>query len=255
MNNLQAVILAAGRGSRMCALTKDKPKCMLELLGKPLLHWQLESIHSAGIHDILVVRGYKADSIKGDFKTVDNLRWSETNMVSSLQCALPIVKDKTIIISYADIVYSPRHVEKLISAQGDICLTYDTLWQDLWAYRAEGTTDDILADAETFKQNDGRLIEIGKKPQNLDEVQGQYMGLIKLTPKGIQNLLDIFTELGQEKVDKLDMTSLLSLMLDKNIAITAVPVAGAWCESDTQEDIQKYEKALQSKTWKHDWRM
>lgn len=254
MDNYQGIILAAGRGSRMCALTKDKPKCLLELLGKPLLYWQLESLHAAGINKILVVRGYKADLLVGNFETVDNVRWAETNMVSSLQCALPKVKGKSIVISYADIVYHPRHVEKLIQAQGDICIIYDTLWQELWEYRAENTTNDILADAETFKQENGNLLEIGKKPTSLHEVQGQYMGLIKLTPKGIKILLDIFEELGQKKVDKLDMTSLLLIILEKGIQITAVPVEGAWCESDTQEDIQKYEKALQTETWKHDWR-
>lgn len=254
MENIQGIILAAGRGSRMCALTKDKPKCLLQLLGKTLLHWQLESLHSAGIKNILVVRGYKAELLTGDFETADNVRWAETNMVSSLQCALPQVKGKTLLISYADIVYSPRHVEKLLVAKGDICITYDTLWQDLWAYRAENTTDDILADAETFKQKNGKLLEIGKKPRSLAEVQGQYMGLIKLSSKGIEVLLELFAALGQAKVDKLDMTSLLSLLLEKGIQITAVPVEGAWCESDTEEDIEKYEKALQTKNWKHDWR-
>lgn len=255
MENIQSIILAAGRGSRMCALTKDKPKCLLQLLGKPLLHWQLESLRAAGLKDITVVSGYKNELLQGDFKKIQNTRWEQTNMVASLQCALSELPKKTTIISYADIVYTPHHVTKLLAAKEDIGITYDTLWQDLWAYRAKNTTDDILADAETFKQENGLLTEIGQKPQSLQDVQGQYMGLIKLSPQGIDILLQIFNQLGQEKVDKLDMTSLLSLLLQHNTKIEAVPVEGAWCECDTQADIQKYEQALQSKNWKHDWRI
>ena len=50
------IILAAGRGSRMSNLTEERPKCMVELAGKPLLHWQLSALRRAGISSILAVR-------------------------------------------------------------------------------------------------------------------------------------------------------------------------------------------------------
>ena len=60
-----AIILAAGRGSRMKELTEEKPKCLVELAGKPLLHWQLSALRAAQHERILVVRGYASSCIHG----------------------------------------------------------------------------------------------------------------------------------------------------------------------------------------------
>ena len=58
---MRAVILAAGRGSRMKNLTDDRPKCLVELKGKALLDWQLESLRASGIREIAVISGYKSE--------------------------------------------------------------------------------------------------------------------------------------------------------------------------------------------------
>ena len=110
----RAIILAAGRGSRMKEHTKEKPKCLNILANDTLLNWQLKSLKVGGIEKVIIVNGYKANLIKGDFQTVTNNRWSETNMVSSLFC-VPQSKDNS-IISYSDIVYQPEHVASLKKA-------------------------------------------------------------------------------------------------------------------------------------------
>ncbi|MBK1652709.1 sugar phosphate nucleotidyltransferase [Halorhodospira halochloris] len=58
---MRAIILAAGQGTRLRPLTDDRPKCMVELEGKPLLEHQLEVLRGAGIEDIHVVGGYRAE--------------------------------------------------------------------------------------------------------------------------------------------------------------------------------------------------
>ena len=92
-NDIAGIILAAGRGSRMKELTAEKPKCLLELAGKPLLHWQLAAMRRAGIEKSLVVRGYAGHCLQGDFETVENPRWENTNMLSSLLCAKDFASD------------------------------------------------------------------------------------------------------------------------------------------------------------------
>ena len=62
-----AIILAAGRGSRMNSLTAERPKCLLPLAGRPLLEWQTSSLRKAGMKDIHAVLGYLSDRIEGDF--------------------------------------------------------------------------------------------------------------------------------------------------------------------------------------------
>jgi len=142
----RAIILAAGRGSRMKEHTKEKPKCLNILAKDTLLNWQLKSLRAAEIDNIIVVNGYKAHLISGSFETIRNNRWSDTNMVASLFCA-PSTKEDT-IISYSDIVYKSDHIIALKESEGDIIITADLKWKELWELRFK----DPLEDAETFKQ-------------------------------------------------------------------------------------------------------
>src|SRR5438045_673554 len=85
---MRAVILAAGRGSRMGPLTDATPKCLLPLGGRPLLEWQVAALRGAGIDTVGIVRGYNAHLFDGRaLTTFENPRWAETNMVASLACA------------------------------------------------------------------------------------------------------------------------------------------------------------------------
>ena len=85
---MRAIILAAGRGSRMNDLTDDRPKCLVELRGKPLLEWQLAAIREAGITEIAIVTGYKRELLaRYELTEFHNPRWAETQMLSSLAYA------------------------------------------------------------------------------------------------------------------------------------------------------------------------
>ena len=174
---MKAIILAAGRGSRMKHLTDERPKCLIEFNGKPLLEWQLEAIRAAGIDEIAIVTGYKREMLTGyGLVEFHNPEWATTQMVSSLCCANEWLEANTCIVSYSDIFYEASAVRSLIESKADISLTYDPNWLELWTKRF----GDPLLDAETFRLNpDGTLAEIGKKPKTVEEIQGQYMGLLK----------------------------------------------------------------------------
>lgn len=245
----RAIILAAGRGKRMGKATDSKPKCLNSLAGKQLLEWQLESLKNAEITDITVVRGYRSNMLQGDFNVVDNERWNETNMVASLFCVQP--SSDAIIISYSDIVYNSEHIKKLDTSQHDITITADKCWEDLWKLRF----DNPLDDAETFKSKNGKLLEIGGKTNEIEDIEAQYMGLIKLSQQGWETMHNLYQSFSDIKKDKMDMTSMLSELLEKNVLINVVFVEGKWCESDNYSDIIAYENELKNNTsWKHDWR-
>ena len=60
----QAIILSAGKGSRLYPHTEDRPKCLLELSGKTLLEWQLDALYDSGIRDMIVVTGFHHDLVE-----------------------------------------------------------------------------------------------------------------------------------------------------------------------------------------------
>jgi choline kinase len=237
---VKAIILAAGRGSRMKSLTDERPKCLVELRGKPLLEWQLESLRAAGISDIAVVTGYKRELLAGrGLSEFHNPRWAETNMVSSLACAESWLQGEPCIVSYSDIFYSPVAVQSLINCEATLAVTYDPNWLQLWTERF----GDPLLDAETFRLSATHtLAEIGNKPQSVDDVQGQYMGLLRFTPEGWAEVVRLRAELSPQQRDSMHMTNTLQRVIDAGrVPIEAVAYTGEWGEVDSSEDLSVYQ--------------
>lgn len=241
---MKAVILAAGKGSRLRPHTDKLPKCMVEIAGKPIIHHQLKTLAKAGVKDVTVVGGYQSDKITGDFHRVQNHNFETTNMVSSLFCAENCINDsEDLLISYGDIIYEPRVISNLISSQAPITLSIDRDWMHLWSVRMENP----LVDVETLKLRDGKyVIEIGKKPQSLDEVQGQYMGLIKVRAKYINDMYNSWLNLDRYEVfdgqsfDNIYMTSFLQHLIDSCWTVEASFTNGGWVEVDTASDLKIY---------------
>ena len=238
---MKAIILAAGRGSRMKDLTEERPKCLVELRGKALLDWQLEALRAAGVKEIAIVTGYKRELLANrGLVEFHNARWAETNMVSSLACAQEWLQAEPCIVSYSDIFYSPVAVQSLMTSTASLAVTYDPNWLELWTQRF----GDPLLDAETFRLTpEYTLAEIGNKPTSVDEVQGQYMGLLRFTPEGWAEVLRIRSGLTSEQCDKMHMTGTLQKVIDaRRIAVAAVPYADEWGEVDSSEDLLHSEK-------------
>ena len=130
---MKAIILAAGRGSRMGGLTDTQPKGLVSLRGKPLLEWQLASLRAAGIHEIALVTGYRHEALSPyGLPMFHNPDWRRTNMVTSLACAREWLQAEACIVSYSDIFYEANAVRKLMDSDAALALTYDPDWLRLW---------------------------------------------------------------------------------------------------------------------------
>jgi choline kinase len=237
---MRAVILAAGRGSRMGHLGEDRPKCLVELEGTPLIERQIAALRRGGVDEIGVVRGYRAEMI--DFPGLfyfTNQRWAQTSMVMSLAVAAAWLRSGPVIVSYADIFFRSELVRGLAGAAGQLVITYDRDWRRLWTRRF----DDPLADAETFRIDAaGQLLEIGGKTTRIEDIQGQYMGLLKFTPPGWSTVETLLSILDAPVRDRLDMTGLLSrLLAEKKLPIGTFATDGQWGEIDNPEDVTLYQ--------------
>ncbi len=238
---MKAIILAAGRGSRMKTLTDDRPKCLVKLRGRTLLDWQLQALREAGITEIAIVTGYRRELFANrGLVEFHNPRWADTNMVSSLACANKWLELAPCIASYSDIFYDVSAVTSLITSQSSLAVTYDPNWLALWTKRF----GDPLLDAETFRLNPaGSLIEIGNIPKTIEEVQGQYMGLLRISPVGWREILQIRASLTSEECDLISMTSTLQRVIDAgHISVSAIAYEGEWGEVDNAEDLFNYDK-------------
>jgi choline kinase len=237
---MRAVILAAGRGSRMGHLGNDRPKCLVELEGKPLIERQIAALRRGGVDEIGVVRGYRAAML--DFASLSyfyNERWAETNMVMSLAAAAPWLRSGPVIVSYADIFYRSELVRGLALAPGQLVISYDRTWRRLWTRRFA----DPLGDAETFRINAaGQLLEIGGKTTRIEDIEGQYMGLFKFTPPAWSAVEALLSTVDAPIRDRLDVTGLLCrLLAGKELPIDTFATDGQWGEIDNPEDVALYQ--------------
>lgn len=239
---MKAIILAAGRGSRMGGMTDAQPKCLVTVKGRTLLDRQLDALRQAGIDEIAIVTGYRRESLADrGLHEFHNPDWSRTNMVSSLACAAQWLEQGPCIVSYSDIFYDAAAVRALAACGHALALTYDPNWLAIWRARF----GDPLVDAETFRMApDGTLLEIGQKPRTVDEVQGQYMGLLRFTPQGWRAMQAMRATLPAEECDRMHMTGALQRLIATGaLPVHAVAYTGTWGEVDSQDDLSVYESA------------
>ena len=235
---MNAIILAAGRGSRLTNLTDTIPKCLVQINKKSLLSRQLEIYNSLPeISNISIVRGYLKEKIndKRINKYFENKEWKRTNMVSSLYTCKEILKEKDSIISYGDIFFGYKIINKLINDHNDIVISYDSDFLKLWSKRFKNPLDDL----ETFKIDENQyLIDIGDKTDDIQKIEGQYMGLLKITRNGWNKIDNILCKIN---FNNIDMTQLLKILLNENLKIKTVQNKEIWGEVDTPHDITIYE--------------
>ena len=237
---MKAIILAAGMGSRLRPLTDDKPKCLVELDKIPLLDRQLEVLKIAGISNVHVIGGYLGHMLKRPNVTLHmNENYESTNMVETLFCAEEVLQGtQDIIVSYGDIVYEPRVLQKLISSEAEVSVAADLDWLRYWYERMPNP----LVDVETFVVDESdRIIELGQRPESLDVIEGQFMGLIKFRSDSLPKLRKAWLDARHQNrplASSMPMTDFLQMLIDRDWDVRASFVSGGWAEVDSVQDLR-----------------
>ena len=235
---MNGIILAAGRGSRVNQSSKNKPKGMFLYKNKTLIDHILENFKKNMINKTSIVTGYKSKNLKVfSTKKFHNKFWRSTNILYSLYKADNWLKKYTCIVSYSDIFYEKSAISFLKKTKGDIVILYDVNWYKIWKKRFQNP----LLDAETFKIKKNNLVQIGDKTKNLKEIQGQYMGVFKITPRGWQIIKKHLKKI--KNFETYDITKLLkSLISEKKNLVKVVKYKDKWFEVDTYKDYKIFLK-------------
>lgn len=244
---MKALILAAGQGTRLRPLTDNRPKCMVELAGRPLIKRQAATLLALGISDITVVSGYRADQIAAaGFATCVNPRFAATNMVATLFSAEHLMDEtQDLLICYGDIVYEARVLATLLKVNAPVTVVIDSQWRRYWELRL----DDPLTDAETLKLGPGgRLLELGKKPRTYADIDGQYIGLIKIRADHVHALKQLYHAMDRSAIydgkdfDNMYMTSFIQYQIDEGWDVRVAPTENGWLEVDSVTDLELYHR-------------
>lgn len=240
---MKCILLAAGRGIRLRPYTDSIPKCLLPFQGIPLIQYLVSTMRSCGIEDIIIVRGYLGERLN-----LHGVRYVEDhdgfNMLHSLFRADSELRGN-IVVSYADIIYERRVLEELLRSQEDVSVVIDTEWE---SYYRERVGDPYLL-AESLVLDGTRIISIGMPVRTGQSLPGQYIGLMKYSPEGIEKLRVNYWKARQqfwgkqwrcaERFELAYMTDMLQELIDNGVNIHAVPVRHGWLEFDTSADYEK----------------
>ena len=236
------LILASGSGKRLKHKTKNIPKCLVKVNGKPIIEYMDNFINC--FEKVYIVAGYKSNKIKKFYKNknvvvIYNKNYNKTNMVHSIFCASKYIKDD-VVISYSDIIFD-YSIFKLLKKKVNL-MPIKKGWLKIWKKRM--SHEEINKDAEDLVIKKNKLISIGNKINKILP-KYQFMGLIKIIYKDLLKMKEFYIKLNNKKID---FTSFINLMLLKNkISINCIKTNKFWYEIDTYRDLILTNKILRKK--------
>jgi len=236
------IIIAASRGRKLGELTEDRPKCMIDIRGKPLLRRLVSTLKKNGVRNVTVVRGYKKEMINlPSINTVDNDEYGETGEAFSLSKAIEQLKGDC-IISYGDILFRRYILDALMAADADIVLAVDALSEGMNIEDAERKVD-VVSCSRRFTGN--YLLEIDpawvEKINNkipAADIHGEWIGLLRTNPRGSELIRAEITAMEEEgSLRNASLLDLLSRLLKAGHKIGVLYVAGNWLDVDDAFDL------------------
>ncbi|CAM3340549.1 MULTISPECIES: phosphoenolpyruvate mutase [Saccharibacillus] len=233
---VNAIILAASQGN-LGELTRDLPKTMLKINGKPLLSMQVDDLNKVGIKNISVVRGFAKESISlGNIMPIDNDRYASTKELSSLYLAKEQLGKGTTVISYGDIVYKNYILNDLLNDDNDI-----TIIVDADSEMNEDVQDIVVTDKPYSRNLYSNAVKLtsAKKLNNEQRANGEFIGLWKVSQAGAALVKTALEKLSSH--DDFDTFTVMDLFneLIKDTAVAVKFVKGDWLDIDSIVDLQK----------------
>ena len=239
---MQAVILAAGFGSRLKPLTGGLAKPLLEVGGRPLILHQLEALADHGVGPVLVVVGHQADDVQaviGDrAEVILNDRFAETNSLYSLWLARAWIKGPFVLLN-CDLFFDPRILDQILEEPGNV-LAYDST-------SSRGREQTKVA----IKQR--RVVDLGKDlPPS--SARGESLGMLKFEADGARAMMETADHLirdGQENAWVIEATRAVC----GQAPIYGVNIAGhPWTEIDFPYDLDVARREVWPAIWRGRWR-
>jgi choline kinase len=228
----KAIILSAGKGSRLLPLTVHRPKCLIELSGKSLLEWQLDALQGAGIADIVVVTGFRDDLVdevaarRSGIRTLFNPFYHVADNLGSVWMARGELGSDTLLLN-GDTLVSPRLLQRVLEADtGPIAVTVDE--------KDKYDSDDM----KVLHEGD-RLLRIGKSLP-LGSHNAESIGLLAFRGEGAR----LFAQQVETMMRGPDGTSRWYLRAIDELAragadVRTVSIRGEeWQEVDYPEDVE-----------------
>ncbi len=235
---MKAVILAAGLGRRLHVLTRHRPKCLIEIGGKPLLYRYFDSLLPLGVTRICVVVGYKQESIReavASYPSTMDVTFLvnedfERGSIGSLWTARGALDDDVVIMD-ADVLFHPAVLARLVASSHPNALLMDeTVAQE---------TEECMV---VVRQ--GRVVALSKHVPDEYDLVGEGVGFLRVEHAAVPRLLQsVERRVDQGRLDMEYEDALEDFF--REIPVGVEKVGGLpWIEIDFPEDLERAEQDI-----------
>tara|TARA_Y100000310_G_scaffold345796_1_gene470072 strand:+ start:7473 stop:8165 length:693 start_codon:yes stop_codon:yes gene_type:complete len=227
---MKAIILAAGKATRLLPLTKDTPQCMLNIGEKTILEKQIELIKKSGIEDITVITGYLSEKVEQfckelGIKTLFNPFYEVSGMALTVWIAKEELRGDYIFL-YSDILFDSKIISGLLENKEDICLAI--------------RKDRLREEAEKVAEENAIIKNVSKMDKNKEN--GEFVGIAKFSTIGTKKLIEEIHNIAKINLDT-NFIKVIDNLIKKGEIVTAYDVKNAsFIDIDFPDDLEKAEE-------------
>ncbi len=239
----KAIILAAGVGARLGVESDDRPKALLQFGGKSLLARHIDILAAAGVSEIAIGVGFRADLIEAELEAISppvpvrlvtNDRYRDGSILTLWCMRHEMDGDDDILLMDADVLYDDRMIARLLASEHGNCLLYDGGFEP---------GDEPVK----ICVRDGRIVDFRKKIEIDFDHCGESVGFFRLSPEtagALASRADDYASDGRigEPYEEA-IRDLLLAAPDGGFGyedVTGVP----WVEIDFPEDIARAQNEI-----------
>lgn len=234
---MQAVILAAGKGTRLKAKTDTLPKAMIEIEGKPLLEYSLDALARCGLSDVIIVVGFRHETITRRFgdhyhglkiQYIENDQYAVSGSMYSLSLVQDIIADEILLLE-SDLLYEPRVLPRLLDSEYPNCILVAGL---------SGSGDEVYI-CTNEKQE---IIELGKNISDAGRQRaiGELAGISRFHRSFLKSVFTTARQDFQKGEMNYHYEECVFRASRQSMPIHAVTATElAWVEIDTAADLQR----------------
>lgn len=226
-----AVVLAAGRGTRMRELTAELPKPMVEVRGKPVLQHIVEGLRQGGITKVLLIVGYRAEAVRGFFG--DGSRYDvaiqyKTQTVQDgtgrvVELAHEFADNRPFVLAYGDILVDPTNYKCVV----DLPAHVEAM---LTVTRGE----DVSKGGAVFLDDDMTLLDLREKPKPGEPTSPWYnAGLYAFRP----SIFDFTAKLTPSLRGEYELTDAIRDLAQSGRKVKAIELTGEWADVRDPETL------------------
>lgn len=228
-----AVLLAAGRGTRMGQLTRDVPKPMIEVRGKPVLQHIVEGLRGAGVREFLIVVGYHANAICEHFgdgpRFNIDIKYATQAVQDGTGRVVDLARDFTenlpFVLGYGDILVEPRNYKRMVDLDDDV-----------EAIVSVKRDEDVSKGGAVFVNEQMELVDLREKPQPGEPTSPWYnAGLYAFRP----SIFEFTSKLQPSPRGEYELTDAIRDLARSGKKVQALELHGEWADVRDPEILEK----------------